>query len=105
MIESEPNIRIAVDLTNPGQFFPDCRMRELADRIASPPGGDHGRTEGRGGASDQRVPRRSLGARQVHLALTAARKIGYALYPTVLPDAKLIRARFEQFPSLPEDDR
>jgi hypothetical protein len=104
MNESEPNIRIPVDAPKPGQSIPGCRWRELADRVSSPPGGDDGRTEDRGGASGQRVPRRSPEARQVHMALTAARKIGYPIYPTVLPDAKLSRARFEPYPSLPEDD-
>src|SRR5262245_54537618 len=29
----EPNIRIKVDLTNPGQFFACCGLLELADRL------------------------------------------------------------------------
>lgn len=31
-------------------------------------------------------------------------RIGVARYQTALSDAKLIRARLEQYPSLPEDD-
>jgi CRISPR-associated protein Csb3 len=30
---SEPNIKIPVDLTNPGQFFACCGLLELADRV------------------------------------------------------------------------
>jgi hypothetical protein len=33
MIDSEPTIRINVDLTNPGQFFACCGLLELADRL------------------------------------------------------------------------
>jgi len=33
MNEREPNIRIPVDLTNPGQFFACCGLLELADRL------------------------------------------------------------------------
>lgn len=33
MTEQEPNIRIPVDLTNPGQFFACCGLFELADRL------------------------------------------------------------------------
>ena len=29
----EPNIKIPVDLTNPGQFFACCGLLELADRL------------------------------------------------------------------------
>lgn len=33
MSDKEPNIRIPVDLTNPGQFFACCGLLELADRL------------------------------------------------------------------------
>jgi len=33
MIDNEPNVRIPVDLTNPGQFFACCGLLELADRL------------------------------------------------------------------------
>lgn len=33
MSETQPNIRIPVDLTNPGQFFACCGLLELADRL------------------------------------------------------------------------
>jgi CRISPR-associated protein Csx14 len=33
MSEMEPNIKIPVDLTNPGQFFACCGLLELADRL------------------------------------------------------------------------
>lgn len=33
MNDTEPNIRIPVDLTNPGQFFACCGLLELADRL------------------------------------------------------------------------
>lgn len=33
MTETEPNIKIPVDLTNPGQFFACCGFLELADRL------------------------------------------------------------------------
>lgn len=33
MSHPKPNIRIAVDLTNPGQFFACCGLLELADRL------------------------------------------------------------------------
>jgi CRISPR-associated protein Csx14 len=33
MSEREPNIKIPVDLTNPGQFFACCGLLELADRL------------------------------------------------------------------------
>src|SRR3954447_519303 len=33
MSEKEPNIKIPVDLTNPGQFFACCGLLELADRL------------------------------------------------------------------------
>jgi CRISPR-associated protein Csx14 len=33
MSNVEPNIRISVDLTNPGQFFACCGLLELADRL------------------------------------------------------------------------
>ncbi len=105
MNESERNIRMAVDLANAGQFFPGGRPLEVADRVSSPSCGDDGRTEDRGGASRHRVPRRNLRSRLLRLSLSAARKIGDPLYPAVLPDRKLIRARFEQYSAIPEDDR
>ncbi len=33
MSNKEPNIRVPVDLTNPGQFFACCGLLELADRL------------------------------------------------------------------------
>jgi CRISPR-associated protein Csx14 len=33
MSDKDPNIRIPVDLTNPGQFFACCGLLELADRL------------------------------------------------------------------------
>lgn len=33
MSDKEPNIKIPVDLTNPGQFFACCGLLELADRL------------------------------------------------------------------------
>ncbi len=33
MSNTEPNIQIPVDLTNPGQFFACCGLLELADRL------------------------------------------------------------------------
>lgn len=33
MSDSQPNIKIPVDLTNPGQFFACCGLLELADRL------------------------------------------------------------------------
>jgi CRISPR-associated protein Csx14 len=33
MIDNDPNIKIPVDLTNPGQFFACCGLLELADRL------------------------------------------------------------------------
>jgi CRISPR-associated protein Csx14 len=33
MSNHTPNIRIPVDLTNPGQFFACCGLLELADRL------------------------------------------------------------------------
>ncbi len=33
MNDKQPNIKIAVDLTNPGQFFACCGLLELADRL------------------------------------------------------------------------
>src|SRR5271156_4602919 len=34
MSHAESNIRIPVDLTNPGQFFACCGLLELADRLS-----------------------------------------------------------------------
>jgi len=36
MSNPQPNIRIPVDLTNPGQFFACCGLLELADRLWQP---------------------------------------------------------------------
>lgn len=33
-MNSEPNVRVKVDVTNPGQFFACCGLLELADRLA-----------------------------------------------------------------------
>ncbi|MDP1796631.1 MAG: hypothetical protein Q8K78_04085, partial [Planctomycetaceae bacterium] len=33
MTNPEPNIRVQVDVTNPGQFFACCGLLELADRL------------------------------------------------------------------------